>query len=187
MAERGATVTGVDLSPRQLEHARRAGGPIEYRLLDAAAIADAFGPGSFDVVTSCLALQDMPDPKHVLAAVAAVLAPGGRAIVSIEHPCTATPFRRWQKDAAGAKQALAIDRYFERGPVPYTWSGWLYPFTTVALHVPLEDWFAWFRAAGFGVHALREPMPTPDAVARHPELEDAARVPYFVLFDLRRA
>jgi 2-polyprenyl-3-methyl-5-hydroxy-6-metoxy-1,4-benzoquinol methylase len=187
MAERGATVTGIDLSPRLLEHARRAGGPVEYRLLDAAAIADAFAPGSFDVVTSCLALQDMPDPKHVLAAVAAVLQPGGRAIVSTEHPCTAMPHRQWQRDAAGGKQALAVDRYFERGPVSYDWSGWLYPFTTAALHVPLEDWFAWFRAAGLFVHALREPAPSPESIARHPELADAARVPYFVLYDLRRS
>jgi 2-polyprenyl-3-methyl-5-hydroxy-6-metoxy-1,4-benzoquinol methylase len=186
MAERGATVTAVDLSPRLLEHARRAGGPIDYRLLDAAAIGDAFGPGSFDVVTSCLALQDMPDPPRVLRQIETVLAPGGRVILSTGHPCTNTPYRRWERDAAGAKQALAVDRYFDRGPVPYDWSGWLYPFTTTALHVPLEDWFAWFRAAGFVVHALREPAASPEAVARHPELEDAARVPYFVLYDLRR-
>jgi 2-polyprenyl-3-methyl-5-hydroxy-6-metoxy-1,4-benzoquinol methylase len=187
MAERGASVTGVDLSPRLLDHARRTGGPVEYRLLDAGAIAEAFAPASFDVVTSCLALQDMPDPPRVLAAIASVLTPGGRAIVSIAHPCTDTPFRQWQRDAGGAKQALAIDRYFERGPLSYAWAGWLYAFTTAGLHAPLEDWFAWFRAAGLAVHALREPAPPPEAVARFPELEDAARVPYFILFDLRRA
>ncbi|MET0555443.1 MAG: methyltransferase domain-containing protein [Vicinamibacteria bacterium] len=187
MAERGARVTAIDLSPRLLEHARAGGGPVDYRLLDAEAIAEAFPPGSFDVVTSCFSLQDMPDPPRVLAAVAAVLAPGGRVVVSSAHPCTDMPYRRWQQDAAGAKQALAVDRYFERGPLRYDWSGWLYPFTTAGLHVPLEDWFAWFRAAGLVVHALREPAPPPEAIARHPELEDAARVPYFILFDLRRA
>jgi len=52
------------------------------------------------------------------------------------------------------------------------------------LHATLEDWFGWFADAGFRVRALREPRPTEEAVRARPELEDAARVPYFLILDL---
>jgi 2-polyprenyl-3-methyl-5-hydroxy-6-metoxy-1,4-benzoquinol methylase len=90
MAARGARVTGVDLSPRMLGHARRheAASPlgIDYREADAEALDAAFAPASFDVVTSCLVLQDVPRPEAALRAVHAVLRPGGRAVLSMAHP-----------------------------------------------------------------------------------------------------
>src|SRR3954467_10031278 len=66
MAERGATVTGVDISSRMIEHAREAGGTnLTYEVLDAARIDTRFPTASFDVATACLALQDMPEPARV--------------------------------------------------------------------------------------------------------------------------
>jgi ubiquinone/menaquinone biosynthesis C-methylase UbiE len=182
MAERGATVTAFDISPKMIEHARAAGGAIDYRVLDAGAIGEAFAPASFDVVTSCMALQDMPSPGAVMAAIRRVLKPGGRLVASIEHPCGQTPFRQWERAPDGTKRWLCIDRYYERTWVAYTWRGWQYEFTTSAYHAPLEDWFAWIRDAGLVVSDLREPRPTAEALRLHPELEDATRVPYFLMF-----
>lgn len=182
MAKRGARVTGVDISPRMLEHAREAGGDIEYRELDARRLGETFGPACFDVVTSCLALQDMPDIERVLSTIARVLRPGGRLIASIEHPFNGTPLRRWERNADGRKRWLCLDRYFERGPVEYTWQRWKYPFTTCAYHATLEDWFRWIRDAGLSLRDLREPVPTEEALRAHPDLEDAGRMPYFLLF-----
>ena len=190
MAERGARVVGADISPRMIEHARKleAQAPlgIEYIVRDAAELAAAFEGGSFDLATSCVALQDIPDVPAALAAVRTVLRPGGRFVASITHPCTETPFRRWEKDEAGRKRWLCIDKYFDQGPMTYAWKGWAYDFTTPALHAPLEQWFRWILDAGFRLRAFREPRPTDDAVRAHPELEDAARVPYFIIFDLER-
>ena len=185
MAARGARVTAFDLSPRMLEHARAAGGDIAYLELDAAEVARRFAPASFDVITACMSLQDMPDPSAVLRALRAVVRPGGRLVASIEHPCTATPIRRWERDADGRKLRLGIGDYFVRGAVRTTWRGWRYEFDTVAYHATLADWLGWIRDAGFALHALSEPCPEPAAVAAHPELEDAVRVPYFLMFDLR--
>ncbi|MGE3473950.1 MAG: class I SAM-dependent methyltransferase [Vicinamibacterales bacterium] len=189
MASAGARVTGLDLSPVMIEYARqeelREPLGVEYHVTDARLVGTLFPDACFDMVTSCLALQDMPEPQAVLGGVRRVLKPGGRFVHSIAHPCTDTPFRRWQKDEAGQKQWLCIDRYFDCEPLQYQWSGW--PggtFTTSALHVPLEQWFAWFHEAGFHLRAFREPRPSAEAVDRYPELEDAARVPYFILFDL---
>src|SRR5262245_20466899 len=190
MARQGAHVTGIDISPRMIEHARQqepAGSPaIEYHVLDAAALPAGFARRSFDMATSCLALQDMPNVDKVLGGVHALLRPGGRLIASIAHPCTDTPFRVWERDGSGAKRCLCIDRYFERGPLEYTWTGWGREFTTSAIHATLEDWLGWILAAGFQLRALKEPRPTDQALRTRPDLEDAARVPYFLLLDLVR-
>jgi SAM-dependent methyltransferase len=190
LARRGARVTGIDISSRMIAHAQRqeAAEPlgIEYHVLDAAVLPAGFVPQSLDMVTSCLALQDMPDVEKVLGGIHALLRPGGRFVVSISHPCTDTPFRVWERDSSDAKRWLCIDRYFERGPLEYTWSGWGREFTTEAIHAPLEDWLGWILEAGFQLRALKEPRPTDEALRTRPDLEDAARVPYFLFFDLVR-
>ena len=87
---------------------------------------------------------------------------------------------------AGQKRWLCVDRYFERTPIEFEWQRWAYKFTTAGLHVPLEDWFGWILAAGFQIRAFREPRPTDDAVRRQPGLEDATRMPYFIILELVR-
>lgn len=191
MARRGARVTAFDISPAMIEHASRLEAAerlgIDYFVFDAALVATRFEPGSFDVVTSCMALQDMPRVDQVLRGIHGILRPGGRLVASITHPGTNPPFRRWERDETGAKRWLCIDRYFDGGPVDYAWTGWQYAFTTPALHATLEQWFAWIFDAGFTLRALREPRPSEAAVQAIPDLEDAARVPYYLLLDLVRA
>jgi 2-polyprenyl-3-methyl-5-hydroxy-6-metoxy-1,4-benzoquinol methylase len=188
MAQAGARVTGIDISPRMIALAERyeAETPlgITYRVADAADIASQTGAESFDMATSCMALQDMPNAAAVLRGVHAILRPGARFVASITHPSSDMPFRRWERDERGAKRWLCVDRYFERIPVEYTWERFGERVTTTALHAPLEDWFHWILSAGFRLHAFREPRPSEEALRRQPDLEDAARVPYYVFFDL---
>ena len=190
LARRGARVIGIDISPRMIEHAKQqeTGEPlgIEYRVLDAAVLPAGFTMRSFDMVTSCMALQDMPGVDKVLGGVYALLRPGRRFVASITHPCTDTPFREWERDESGAKRWLCIDRYFERGSFEYTLSEWGREFTTEGFRAPLEDWFGWILDVGFHLRAFKEPRPTAEALRARPDLEDAARVPYFLLFDLVR-
>jgi len=190
LARRGARVTGIDISPRMIEHAKRQESTealgIEYHVLDAAGLPAGFVPQSFDMVTSCMSLQDMPSVDHVFRGVHALLRPGRRFIASITHPCTDTPVRVWELDESGAKRWLCIDRYFERGAFEYPWRGWGREFTTEGFRAPLEDWLGWILEAGFELRALKEPRPTDQALHARPDLEDAARVPYFLFFDLAR-
>lgn len=189
MARRGAQVTGIDLSSRMIEHARReeSARPLQitYHVGDAAELDTPFAPGSFDIATSCVALQDMPRADQVFRAVHRVLRPGGRFVPSITHPCTDTPFRQWERDPCGAKRWLCIDRYFDREVLAFTWN-WPGAFETTAMHRTVEDWFGWILGAGFVVHAVREPRPDAETLRRRPDLEDAARVPYYLMFDLVR-
>jgi 2-polyprenyl-3-methyl-5-hydroxy-6-metoxy-1,4-benzoquinol methylase len=187
MAQRGARVTGIDISPRMIALAERheAEAPlgIAYRVGNAADIASQ-GAASFDMATSCMALQDMPNVSAVLRGVHAVLRPGGRFVASITHPCSDMPFRRWERDERGGKRWLCVDRYFERVPIEYMWERFGESVTTTAMHAPLEDWFGWIHGAGFRLRAFREPRPTAEALRKTPDLDDAARVPYYVFFDL---
>ncbi|CAN5918822.1 class I SAM-dependent methyltransferase [soil metagenome] len=186
MAERGAKVTGIDISPRMIQHAQEAGGEITYEVLDAARIDRRFPAASFDMATACLTMQDVPEPAVALSAVAKVLKPGARFVSSIEHPFSSMPVRQWQRDERKAKKWLCVDRYFDRGATPYTWKRWSYEFTTRALHVTLEQWIDWTVEAGFAIKALREPRPTEQALRSQPDLEDATRVQYLLIFDLVR-
>jgi SAM-dependent methyltransferase len=171
-----------------IEHAK-AQGPlaIDYKILDAAEASAVLPACNFDLATSCVALCDMPNPAAVLAVVKTLLKPSGRFVFSVTHPCTDTPYRRWERDQAGAKKWLCVDRYFDEGAYEYPWAGWGRDFFTPGLHTTLETWVTWVLTAGFQIRAIREPRPTPEALASHPDLEDATRVPYFMLFDVVRA
>src|SRR5438874_9600715 len=128
----------------------------------------------------------MTNPTALLAAVNRLLWPSGRFVFSVTHPCTDTPYRRWERDEAGAKKWLCIDRYFDEGAYEYPWAGWGPDFVTPGLHITLETWVRWIVGAGFQIRAMREPQPTQIALQRHPDLEDTTRVPYFLLFDVMR-
>jgi 2-polyprenyl-3-methyl-5-hydroxy-6-metoxy-1,4-benzoquinol methylase len=83
LARLGATMTGVDFSPRSLEQARRlaeqAGPAVEYVESDLYAAAEALGGATFDLVyTGIGALCWLPDVRAWARTVAALLRPGGR-------------------------------------------------------------------------------------------------------------
>jgi SAM-dependent methyltransferase len=78
---RGARVVGVDLSPAMLEMARRAHPQIEFRRADAEDLG--FGDGSFDAAVANFGLLHVGRPEIVVAEMARVLAPGGRAGLTV--------------------------------------------------------------------------------------------------------
>lgn len=85
LARRGANVLGIDLAEPSLEaartHAAGSGATVEYRCVEVEALA-AERPASFEVITCLEVLEHVPEPSRVVAACAALLAPGGRAFFS---------------------------------------------------------------------------------------------------------
>ena len=85
LAGRGATVLGIDLAEPSLdaarEHAADSNVAVDYRCVDVEALARE-RPASFDVVTCLEMLEHVPEPSRVVAACAAVLAPGGSIFFS---------------------------------------------------------------------------------------------------------
>ena len=91
LARLGARMTGVDLSPRSLEHARdiaaRAKVDIDYVHADVYSAPQALAGRQFDLVyTGIGALCWLPDIRRWAQVVASLLRPGGRLFVRDAHP-----------------------------------------------------------------------------------------------------
>ena len=90
-ANAGAKVTGVDISPKQIELAKRkaqaAGIPAEFLAADVSSRPEALAPGSFDIVyTGGGALGWLPDLDSWAASIHDLLKPSGCLILNEEHP-----------------------------------------------------------------------------------------------------
>lgn len=96
LAALGARVLAVDFSASFLELARgrtgehpELGDHIEYRLVDAAdpGALLALGDRAFDAVVANMALMDMADIEPLAGALPRLLAPSGRFVFTVLHPC----------------------------------------------------------------------------------------------------
>ncbi|HET7225715.1 MAG TPA: methyltransferase domain-containing protein [Candidatus Eisenbacteria bacterium] len=92
IASLGAEVTAFDFAPGMIRHAReRSGVPderIRYRVLDATDREALRGlGGGWDAVHCGMALFDMSDLEPLAQALPELLAPGGRFVFSLLHPC----------------------------------------------------------------------------------------------------
>jgi SAM-dependent methyltransferase len=189
LARRGARVIGVDLSPAMLAHARRHEKEeplgIEYVELDAAQVHRSWAPASFELVTACMSIQDMSDPKEAIEGAARLLPIGGRLVFSVPHPFSEMAYREWERDEEGNKLSLKVDRYFDSGPGTLQWDmpRLRYSWETPRWRLSLSEWSTAVRGAGLVMAGLREPRPTAEQVARRPELEDCRRLPYFLVID----
>ena len=80
LAQRGATVTGIDMGEAPLAVARlhllESGLEIDYRHASAETLADE-QPESFDIVTCLEVLEHVPDPGSLVRACARLARPGG--------------------------------------------------------------------------------------------------------------
>lgn len=85
MAQRGATVTGIDMGEAPLEVARlhklESRVEVSYHRSTAEAYAAAH-PGAFDTVTCMEMLEHVPDPASAVAACARLTKPGGHLFFS---------------------------------------------------------------------------------------------------------
>ena len=81
MAQRGAQVTGIDLSEKALRvaqlHLHESGLSIDYRKSSAEDLI-----GEFDLVTCMELLEHVPDPESMVAACARLVRPGGQVFFS---------------------------------------------------------------------------------------------------------
>jgi ubiquinone/menaquinone biosynthesis methyltransferase len=92
LAQRGARVTGLDITHRMLELARakQAG---EIALVTGDMMALPFGDAAFDVVTTGYGIRNVPVIRPAIAEIARVLRPGG-LLLSLDFNRPASPFVR---------------------------------------------------------------------------------------------
>jgi SAM-dependent methyltransferase len=113
LARLGASMTGVDFSPKSLEQARAlaaaAGNNVDFIESEVYGAADLLGHGGFDFVyTGIGALCWLPDVDRWAQTVAALLKPGGRLFIREGHPVL------WSLEYGRPDGMLVLDEpYFE--------------------------------------------------------------------------
>ncbi len=168
-----ASVLGTDISQKMLDAAREKNGreAVEYRLLS---IEEAdFGPGSFDIVLSSLALHYIEDIPGLYRKVHSWLAPGGTFVFTVEHPVfTAQGPQDWHYGPEGEIQHFPVDRYFYEGQRQAVFLGE----EVTKYHRTLTTYLDGLLEAGFALRHVREPQP-PQSMMSLPGMPDEMRRP----------
>jgi len=150
-AERGWTVTGVDISGAQLELARARG--IEVLEVDAAALP--FEDESFDAVVSMFTHTDVADFAAVMRETARVLRPAGPLVYLGVHPCFVGPHAFvHDRDVPELSPGYRDTSY--RTEAPGIWSEGIRS-KVGATHLPLGLFLQTFLDAGLVLERVEEP------------------------------
>jgi SAM-dependent methyltransferase len=167
----GATVTGFDSSTKMLELARRRlGDGADLRVADLGRPLP-FPDGAFDDVIASLVLHYLEDWTAPLAELRRVLKPGGRLIVSVDHPFAINLMHREAGDKADYFATSNRTEEWAMGGQTARMSFWNRP-----LHAMTDA----FTAAGFRIAVISEPEPAPAARELFPD--DIATMPRFLCF-----
>jgi SAM-dependent methyltransferase len=169
---RGADVSGFDLSAAMIEFARGRLPAADLQVHDLAEPLP-WQDATFDTVVASLVLHYLEDWSGPLAEVHRVLAPGGRLLVSVNHP-GAFPI------VHPGLEYFGITEYTE----DYDFAG-----TSVDLtffHRPLSAMAESFAGSGFRIVGMHEPPADPDTPedVLPPGLRPGERFMGFLFFDL---
>jgi SAM-dependent methyltransferase len=180
LARRGARPVGLDLSARQLEHARRSMGAagVDFPLVEGSAEDVPLPDASFDIVFCDHGAMTFADPYRTVPEAARLLRPGG--LFAFNH---ASPIETlvWASDAEHAGDRFVMD-YFGMHTIDEE--------DVTTFQLPYGEWIRLFRANGFIVEDLIEPRPPADAVSSYRDAESLAwarRWPSECIWRLRRA
>lgn len=147
LARRGARVTGVDLTPAQLETARRCQEQfdLEFPLIEANAEDVPLADDGFDLVISEYGASVWCNPERWVPEAARLLRPGGR-LVFLTNSVLATLCV--PDDEGVARERLQRS---QRGLSRVEWDG-----GGIEYHPGHGDWIRTLRSNGFVVEALHE-------------------------------
>ena len=188
LARRGATVAGVDGSPRLIEIARartRAAG-LDVRFLVANASAlDELDSAAFDLVVASMSLMDVENYAGSVAEAHRVLRGGGALVMSITHPVFFGAGVGVGAHGVGRHRRVHGRPVLDRA----VWPSAITPrFRAPVLrrHRPLEDYMMAPLESGFALEAFREPGVTDEELERSHRFRKLARIPYLLFLRWRK-
>ncbi|HZB04217.1 MAG TPA: class I SAM-dependent methyltransferase [Actinomycetota bacterium] len=149
LGREGARAIGIDISSKQLRHARRVGA--EFPLVQASAEELPFADGSFDVVFCDHGAVEFTDPDRTVPQVARVLRPGGRFAFSIVGPLM---FMCWNPKTERVDSRLHTPWFGMRSADDEQ---------TIQFQLPYGSWIELFRAHGLEVEKLVHLRPPAEA------------------------
>jgi|HubBroStandDraft_1064217.scaffolds.fasta_scaffold123153_1 ubiquinone/menaquinone biosynthesis C-methylase UbiE len=194
-AREGATRSvGFDLSSASLKyaHKREERHPTGARFIRGNSSDLArFEDGSFDLVVANMSLMDIEDAEGTIHEVGRVLAPMGRFVFSISHPCFDIDLQStWVVERKSWGQENLVSRrvsgYRTEKVVRVPWfvskSKTAY---TISYHRPLSTYSRYLRAAGMTIMRLEEPSPKPEAVRESPQGPFMLEIPLHLVVESR--
>ena len=184
--EKGARVTGIDLSERMVALSRRKHPDITFHR-DSCATLGKLPSEHFDLVVSNYVLMDTPDLQASVNSIFRVLKPGGCAAIIFSHPC----FPQGQATVSESSDSVSYlwkHSYFsqsQQSSLP--WGHFRDHF--IWFHRPLSDYWKAFTEAGFRIEEFEEPRILQQRyhmAENKKRLDNAQTRPYSVAFKLRK-
>ncbi|MBM7055661.1 class I SAM-dependent methyltransferase [Streptomyces durocortorensis] len=173
LRDRGAMVSGFDVSAEMLQLARqRLGDGADLQVTDLGSRLP-YPDDTFDDVVASLVLHYLEDWGPALAELRRTLKPGGRLIASVDHPFAVNLIHR----EAGRE---AECNYFDTTKWTVEWTVGGHTALVSRWNRPLHAMVEAFTGAGFRITAISEPEPDPAAREMFPEA--MAAEPRFLCF-----
>lgn len=166
MAERGAEVVGVDASEAMIAEATDrygdavtdSGGEVTFQQADLRKPLDDFEDEHFDLVVSQLTLEHVEDWSRPNAEFHRLLTPGGRLVVSCDHPFTTYFVIEHEDPEIGSAEAVEAD-YYEVERYNRVWGDGEYRIEIPVYRRSLRGVVGPVFEAGFVLEDFREPRP----------------------------
>lgn len=156
LLERGAAVTGVDLSPKMIDEAiKRNGQHGDFFVHDLEKPFETFSDGSFDVILCALAMHYLENWDPTIREFYRLLKPGGALVISIEHPFFDFQYYR-------------SANYFKTEAVSAIWKGFGPRVEVHCYRRPLNECIRPLTENGFLLDRIEEPLPTEDFAKADP-------------------
>jgi ubiquinone/menaquinone biosynthesis C-methylase UbiE len=164
LARIGARPVGLDLSSRQLQHARRLmdEANVDFPLIEASAEEVPLPDASFDIVFCDWGAMTFCDPHHTVPEAARLLRSGGLFAFS-----GATPIQFLCQDVVTDRLTdRLINDYFSM--IRLEWEN------EVNFQLPYGEWIRLFRKSGFVVEDLIETQPSESATSTYRDANETA-------------
>jgi SAM-dependent methyltransferase len=153
LAADGARAVGIDLSTKQLRHARMASGDLP--LVQGSAEELPFADASFDLVFCDHGAMGFADPDRTVPEVARILRPGGRFAFAIASPFL---FMCWNPKSERVDSRLHADWFGMRSDEDEQ---------TIQFQLPYGSWIDLFRGSGLEVDRLAHLRPPEGATTTY--------------------
>jgi 2-polyprenyl-3-methyl-5-hydroxy-6-metoxy-1,4-benzoquinol methylase len=176
LAQRGARITGIDISRPLLDLAwlKESEEPlgIRYQLDDAQTLA-TIPDERCDGVACAFSLTDIDDLRATLMAVRRTLRPGGWFVFAIPHPCIITRMSRWT--AAPDTPGRVVSGYFSEGQFVIVNAPGVRGKVGV-YHRTLTTYLNSLVEAGLALECIAEPRATGDMAEQLPGATEAPAI-----------
>jgi len=181
LARRGARVTALDNSARQLGHARElmAAAGLGFPLLHASAESTGLPDASFDIIFCDYGAMTFADPRLTVPEAARLLRPGGLFAFSANTPIVDLA---WPADAEHAGERLILNYWEELRRIEP-------PGEPITFQLRYGEWIELFVEQGFAIESLIELRPPADATSSYRGEQDrewARRWPAEQIWRVRR-